>query len=239
MFVANFEAIGNVASVLGLKNRPQFGVKSGLIKKRLKCGKKYFTVICLMIPFHPNQPTFGPPWGLTLFFPFFPFFSSQILYALLLLNHKTSKSNFCVKLFSCKRKFISRNFLGRLPQELPQNGAPKINFFNGLSYGASFFWYQEIFKRQIFWHSLGVPSPGVPPKWIPKNQLLERLKLACQFFFVINRYVTNKYIDIVRGCLLPGDPPKWHPPKSIFEWLNFGCQWFLITVDSLQTNILT
>ena len=44
MFVPNFEAISHVTLLIGPENYPQkFGVKTGLIQKRLKYGKKYFT----------------------------------------------------------------------------------------------------------------------------------------------------------------------------------------------------
>ena len=69
MFVPNFEAIGDVTLVLEPKRPPRkFGVKSGLSQKRLKYGKK--KVICLAIPFHLNQSTFGRDD----FFSFFSFF---------------------------------------------------------------------------------------------------------------------------------------------------------------------
>ena len=60
MFVPNLEAIDHVTLVLGPENRLA-SVKSGLIQKRLKYGKKYFTRLYsyVLIPFHPKQPTFG------------------------------------------------------------------------------------------------------------------------------------------------------------------------------------
>ena len=106
----------------------KFGVKSGLSQKWLKYDKKYFMwLYVLRYPFIPSNPF------LTAMRFFFLFFSSKILYPLLLQNRKTSKFNFCVKLLSYKRNFFSRNFLGQLPRELPENGAKKINFFNGSS----------------------------------------------------------------------------------------------------------
>ena len=60
----------------------------------------------------------------------------------------------------------------------------------------------------------------------PKNQVFERLKLGCQFFFDISTYLTDKYFDIVWRCHPPADPQN-----QFFEQLNFGCQGFLIAVD--------
>ena len=51
----------------------KFGVKSGLSQKRQKI---FHMVICLKIPFHPNQSTFGRDEVYFFFFPFFSFFSS-------------------------------------------------------------------------------------------------------------------------------------------------------------------
>ena len=123
----------------------KFGVKSGLSQKRLKYGKKHFIWLYVSrYHFIPTNPFLAAmrffSFFFLLFFPFsFPFFSSQFLYALLLLNHKTWKSNFCVKLLSCKCKFLSRNFLGQLHQEPPLNGAPKNRFFERLKLGCYFF----------------------------------------------------------------------------------------------------
>ena len=121
-------------------------------------------VICLKIPFHPNQLTFGRD---EVYF----FFFFLILYALLLLNHNTSKSNFCVKLLSCKCNFFSRNFLGQLHRELPQNGVPKNQFFERLKLGCYFFFaisrYLTDKYFDIVWgchSSLGTPPQMDPPK---------------------------------------------------------------------------
>ena len=75
----------------------KFGVKSGLIQKRLKHGKKYFTLLYVL------KYLFIPTNLAAIFFSFFSFFFflNLVRYALLL-NHKTSKSNFSVKLLSCK-----------------------------------------------------------------------------------------------------------------------------------------
>ena len=47
----------------------KFGVKSGLSQKLLKYGKH--RVVCLKIPFYPNQPTFGRDKVYFFFFLFF------------------------------------------------------------------------------------------------------------------------------------------------------------------------
>ena len=68
---------GNRSRDFGFRTRKpphKFGVKSGLSQKRLKYGKTYFIgfrVVCLKIPFHPNQPTFGCDEVYFFFFPFF------------------------------------------------------------------------------------------------------------------------------------------------------------------------
>ena len=124
----------NTSRDFGFRTRKpprKFGVKSGLSQKRLKYGKNYFIwLYVLRYPFIPTHPLLAA----MRFFPvssfFFPFCSSWFLYALLL-NHKTSKSDFCVLLLSCKGNFFSRNFLGQLHREIPQNEAPKIPFLNG------------------------------------------------------------------------------------------------------------
>ena len=140
------------------KSPRKFDVKRGRSQKRLKYGKKYFIGMYVSrYPFIPINPLlaamrfisffsffflffpffsffffFFPFFSFfSLFFSFFSFFFFQIFYALLLLNHKTSKSNFCVKLLSCKCNFFSLNFLGQLHRGPPQNGAPKTHFLNG------------------------------------------------------------------------------------------------------------
>ena len=127
---------GNKSRDFGFRTRKpprKFGVKSGLSQKRLEYGKKYFIGLYVSrYPFIPTNPLLAAMRFIS-FFPYFSFFFFLILYALLLLNHNTSKSNFCVKLLSCKCNFFSRNFFGQLHREPPQNGAPKINFLNGSS----------------------------------------------------------------------------------------------------------
>ena len=118
---------------LGFGTRKSFGrcgVKSGLIQKRLMFGKKYFTwLYILRYPFISVPTHFWPQWV----------FSFLNWYAFLLLNQKTSKSNFCVKLLSCKRNFVSQNFFEPLLQELHQNWVPRYQFFEWLKLGGTFF----------------------------------------------------------------------------------------------------
>ena len=125
---------GNRSRDFGFRTRkppPKFGVKSGFSQKRLKDGKKYF--IWLYVSRYPFIPTNSLLAAMRFISFFFPFFSSYFLYALLLLNHKTWKSSFCVTLLSCKCNFFSRNYLGQLHREPHQNGAPKKHFLNGSS----------------------------------------------------------------------------------------------------------
>ena len=83
----------------------KFGVKSRLSQKRLKYGKKYFIWwYVLRYSFIPTNPLLAAMRFISFFFLFFlPNFCTLFL----LLNHITSKSNFCVKLLSCKRNFFS------------------------------------------------------------------------------------------------------------------------------------
>ena len=104
----------------------KFGVKSGLSQKRLKYGKRYFIWFYVSrYSFIPTNPLLTAMRFISFFFPFF---SSLFLYALLLLNHNTSKSTFCVKLLSCKCNFFSRNFLAQLHREPPKMGPQKSIF---------------------------------------------------------------------------------------------------------------
>ena len=60
MFVPNFEAIGHVILVLGPENHPAslaykaISVKNGQVRQKI-----FHMVVCLKIPFQPNQPTFA------------------------------------------------------------------------------------------------------------------------------------------------------------------------------------
>ena len=120
---------GNRSRDFGFRTRKlphKFGVK-----KRLKYGKKYFIWLYVVrYPFIPTNPRLAAMRFISFFFPFF---SSQFLYTFLLLNHKTSKSNFWVKLYSCKRNIFSQKYFWATPSRNPQNGAPKNQFFYGSS----------------------------------------------------------------------------------------------------------
>ena len=72
MFVPNFEAISHVTSVLEPKTATQVWRKKRSHSKTAWVWQKIFrAVICLKIPYHPNQPTFGRNEILFLFFFFF------------------------------------------------------------------------------------------------------------------------------------------------------------------------
>ena len=102
--------------------------KTALVRQKI-----FHMVVCLKIPFHPNQPTFGrDEIFFSFFYFFFPFFFLIFVRSSFLLNHKTWKSNFCVKLLSCKCNFFSRNFLGQLHRQPPENGALQNPFFERL-----------------------------------------------------------------------------------------------------------
>ena len=58
----------------------------------------------------------------------------------------------------------------------PQPRVPVVYDISG--YSSVDIQYQWIVNRQMFWHSLGVPTPRRSPKWTPKHQLFERLKLG-------------------------------------------------------------
>ena len=161
VFVPNFQAIALMTLILGhtaiklwRKNRSHS--ETAQVRQKI-----FHLVVCLRYPFIPTN-------SLLTAMSFFPFFSSEILYAVLL-KQKTLKSKFCVKLLSCKRNFVSWKFFGPLPQEHLQNGAPKNQFFKRLKLGRQFFWYQSLFIRQIFWRSWGVPPPRGPPNGFPKT----------------------------------------------------------------------
>ena len=120
-----------------------------------------------------------------------------------------------------------------------QMDPPKINFLNGSTWGASLFWYQEIFNRQIFWHSLGVPRPlREPPKWTPQKSFFSVARLRVPVCFDIRRYLTDKYFDIVWGATPLETPPNGPPKNQFFLLLNLGCQCFMILAEIYQADIL-
>ena len=74
MIVPNFEAIGHVASVLEPETAPQVCRKKRSQSKTAEVRQKIFhMVVCLKMPFHPNQPTFGCDEVHFFFFSFFFF----------------------------------------------------------------------------------------------------------------------------------------------------------------------
>ena len=138
------------------------------------------------------------------------------MYALLLLNHNTSKSNFCVKLLSCKRNFFSQNFFGATPPGTPLKWGPKKSMFWTaqarvlVCFDITRYLTDKYFD--IIWRC---HLPRDPPNGPPKNQFFEWLKLGWQFCFDISRYLTDKYFHITWGCHPSGDSFKWPPKKSI------------------------
>ena len=101
----------------------------------------------------------------------------------------------------------------------PSRGPPKNQFFLWLNLKCHCFMISAdtAFTRQIFWHSLGVPTPRGPPKWTPQKWIFWRAQSTMLRFYDISRYLTDKYFDIVWGCHPPSrGTPKWTPQKSIF-----------------------
>ena len=126
MFVPNFEAIGLMTLVLEPENCPaSLAKKSGISQKRKKI---FHMVVCLKIPFHPNQPTFGRD---EVSFLFSVFFLPNFLYAFF--SPKLQKHRnliFCVKLLSCKRNFfVLKFFWGNSTGNPHKNGSPKKSIF--------------------------------------------------------------------------------------------------------------
>ena len=129
---------GNRSRDFGFTTRQpprKFGVKSGLSQKWLKYDNKCFLwLYVLRYPFIPTNPLLAAKSFFFLFF-FLNFVRSSP-------KPQNSKFNFCVKLLSCKRNYFSRIFLGQLYRGLPQNGAPKNQFFERLQLECYFFCYQ-------------------------------------------------------------------------------------------------
>ena len=69
MFAPNFEAIRRVTLVLEPKNLPtSVAQKAVSVKNGLTPKKIFDMVVCLKIPLHPDQPTFGHDEVFSLFF---------------------------------------------------------------------------------------------------------------------------------------------------------------------------
>ena len=74
MLVPHFEAIGHVASILEPKTAQQVWRKKRSQSKTAQVRQKIFHgIVCLKMPFHPNQPTFGRDEVYFFFFSFFFF----------------------------------------------------------------------------------------------------------------------------------------------------------------------
>ena len=168
----------------GTRKPPRkFHLKSGFIQKRLKYGKKIFHMVeSFKISFHPYQPTFGSEEQkifsfFSLFFLsflfFFPVFSSWILNALLLLNHKTSKSNFCVKFLSCKRNFVSRKIFGFTHQWTSLQWSPKKSIFWTVQAWAIVVFYISQYSIDEYFDKVwGYYPPETPPNGPRKSIFL-------------------------------------------------------------------
>ena len=133
MLVHNFEALGHVTSVLEPENPPRkFGVKSSLSQKRLKYGKNIFhMVICLKIPFHPNQPTFGRDE--VYFFVSFFFF-------LIYVRSSSPKPQHIRNLLFVQSRWVANAiFLPKFFGETSPGTPQKINFFEWLKLECQFF----------------------------------------------------------------------------------------------------
>ena len=90
----------------------------------------FHTVICLKIPFHPNQPTFGRDEVFSFFFPLF-FFLNFVRSSCP--KPQNNEIYFLCKVVELQRQFFLPKFFWATPPGTPHNGAPKINFLNGSS----------------------------------------------------------------------------------------------------------
>ena len=116
----------------------KFGVKSGLSQKRLMFVKKYITrLYVLRYPFIPTNPLSDAMSFFSFFLVFFSFFFLFLFFLNFVRSSfpkpQTSKSNFCVKLLSYKRKFFLPKFFGAIPPGTPPKWDPKNQFFFGSS----------------------------------------------------------------------------------------------------------
>ena len=65
----------------------------------------------------------------------------------------------------------------------------------------------------------GITSLRPPSKWTPKNQFFEWLKLGCQCFFAVSRYLRHKSFGVVWGY---GPPLGILPKTNSLNDLIFG-----------------
>ena len=130
VFVLNFEAIGDVTLILGLKKPPRKdGVNSDLSQKRLEYGKKYFTwLYVLKYPFIPTNPLLA---AMSFFFHFSFFFLNLVCS----FSPKPQNIEIYVlcKVIELQTLFFHPKLFGATTQKPPEMGSQKINFFNGLS----------------------------------------------------------------------------------------------------------
>ena len=114
----------------------KFSVKSGLIQKRLKYGKKYFTRI-LKHPFIPTSPLLGA----IKFFFFFSFFFPNLVH---LSSPKPQhiKIEFLCKVVVLQTQFGLPKFFWVTLPGTPSKWGPKNQFFERIKLGRQFFLYQ-------------------------------------------------------------------------------------------------
>ena len=144
-------------------------VTYSLIEKWLKFGKSYFTglLYVLRFPFIPTNPLFAT---MSFFFLFCFCFLNLVRSSFSKPN--TSKSNFCVKLFSCKLNFVSRIFLGPLLQNPPNMGPLKLIFLIAQARVIVFFDISRSLSDKCFDIVWGYHHPPRALKRIPQNQFL-------------------------------------------------------------------
>ena len=122
--------------------------------------------ISIKIPFHPHQLTFNRneffflSFCIFVFLPFFFFLNLVRSFS----KPQNIEIKFCVMLLSCKRSFVSRNFLGPLLQKPSRNGVSKNQFLNGSRYGAFFFDTRRNFTDKYFDTVWGYHPFANPPK---------------------------------------------------------------------------
>ena len=111
------------------------------------------------------------PFLATMNFSFFCFFVISKSCASLL-SHNASKSNFCVKLLSCKRNFVSQNFLGPLLQKSPNMGPPKLIFLIAQAGAIVFVFVSRYLSKKCFDIAWGHHPPRGPLMDPPKIHFL-------------------------------------------------------------------
>ena len=177
---------GNRSRDLGFRTRKpphKFGVKSGLRQKRLKYGKKYFLwLYVLRYTFIPTNPLLAAMRFCFFFFSFFFF---------LIFVHSSSPKPqnieiyFLCRVAEVQTQLFLPKFFGATPPGIPQNGATKNQFFEGLKLESLFFFdisrYLTDKYFDIVW---GCHPPGDPPNGPLKNQFFLWLNLGCHCFTI-------------------------------------------------------